>query len=126
MRDVEAATITAGVGLRGDRHARRGSPRQVLASDTEVLEALGVSPGDIRENLTLRGVGVQALPPGTRLRIGAVEFTVAAPCQPCRRMEEVRGGLQGVLEGQRGRFLIPEVDGDLRRGDSVTVTPGRP
>ncbi len=44
----------AGLGLEGDFHAR-GGRRQVLLIDLEILEALGLKPGQVKENLTVRG-----------------------------------------------------------------------
>ena len=94
-----------GCGIEGDRHARPGSRRQVLLMEAETLDALGLLPGDVREQVTVRGVRLDGLASGARLRIGTAEFEVAGPCDPCERMEEIRPGLRTALEGRRGRFL---------------------
>ena len=125
MEPVEAVRVLAGVGLEGDRHATAGSTRQILAIDQETLNALGLGPGAIRENLALAGVGIQEAPRGSRLRIGGVEFQVLGVCTGCSRMDEVRPGLQEALEGRRGRLLAPLTDGLVRSGDAAAVTrPG--
>lgn len=112
-----------GQGLRGDRHARPGSRRQVLFVEAEELEALGLEPGAVREQVTVRGVRLMELPAGTRVRIGSAELEVAGPCEPCERMEELQPGLQQALDGRRGRFARVVRGGALRVGDSITIEP---
>ena len=111
----------AGRGLEGDRHARPGSSRQVLLLDAAVLAEEGLSPGVLRENLTIEGIGVDALAPGTRLRVGAdAVLSVHGPCEPCAFVEGVRPGLRAKLEGRRGTLATVEAGGTLRVGDAVT------
>src|SRR3989442_1414869 len=43
-------------GLEGDRHGKRGSRRQVLLVEQEVLDEIGLEPGAIREQVTVRGL----------------------------------------------------------------------
>jgi len=108
-------------GLEGDRHAKKGSPRQVLLADAEVIAAEGLVPGDIRENLAIEGLPVDGLPAGTRLRVGdAVVLRVTGPCEPCGFLEKVRPGLRARLEGRRGTLATVETGGTIRAGDAVT------
>ncbi len=117
------AAARADFGLEGDRHARRGSPRQVLLVDAAVLAAEGLSPGDLRENLTVEGFPVDGLAPGTRLRCGAaVVLRVTGPCEPCSFIEGIRPGLRERLRGRRGTLAVVEEGGALRAGDSCTVS----
>ena len=112
----------AGRGLEGDRHARPGSGRQVLLMDAAVLAEEGLAPGVLRENLTIEGIGVDALAPGTRLRLGAeVLLSVHGPCAPCAFIEGVRPGLRAKLEGRRGTLATVEAGGTVRVGDAVVA-----
>jgi MOSC domain-containing protein YiiM len=124
LRPVDRATALAGAGLEGDRHARPGSRRQVLFVEIEVLDQLGLTAGAIREQVTVRGISLDSLGAGQRLTIGAAEFEVAGPCDPCERMNEIRTGLRETLEGRRGRFLSVVVGGEFAVGDSVLSKTG--
>ena len=57
----------------------------------ENCDAFGLVPGEVRENLTLRGVDLQALPAGTRLEIGGAAREITKDCEPCAVIDgEVR------------------------------------
>ena len=123
LQNVERVVAMTERGLEGDRHARTGSRRQVLLMEEEVLEALGLKPGDVREQVTVRNLGLDRLAFGTRLRVGEAVLEVAGPCAPCERMNEIRSGLKQVLEGQRGRFVRVVPPGAFAVGDTFTVIP---
>ncbi len=120
MEPAPDAVLEEG-GLTGDAHFEPQSIRQLLLADAEALEALDLSPGDIRENLTLRGTDVMALRPGTTLAIGGAEVEITKECAPCRRMDEVRPGLMRELSGQRGMYARVVRGGSVRPGDAVRV-----
>ena len=121
MREVEEISAIAGRGLEGCAHARPGSPRQMLLMDAETLDALGVPPGAVKENITTRGLELAKLPRGQRLRIGEALFEVSIPCEPCRQMDDIRAGLQEQLRGRRGMLCRVLEGGRIRRGDAIEV-----
>ncbi len=104
-------------GLVGDDHRAPGSARQLVLQDQEVLAELGLSAGVVKENITLRGIGVNALAPGTRLRVGDVVIEITKECRPCERMDEIRPGLRDELVGRRGACARVIEPGVLRVGD---------
>jgi len=108
-------------GLAGNRHTRADSRRQVLFVEAETLDALGLAPGDVREQVTVRGLDLNAMVFGTRFAIGTATFEIAGPCAPCERMNEIRPGLREALEGRRGRFARVVQAGRLAVGDAVQV-----
>ena len=108
-------------GLEGDAHRGPDSIKQVLLEDAEVLEALDLVPGQIKENVTVRGVGVNALAPGTRLALRTVLLEITKAAGPCHRMEEIRLGLRERLEGCRGALARVLTPGAVRVGDGVVV-----
>ena len=120
---VDRASALHEQGLAGDRHARPNSRRQVLLMEQETLEQLGLRPGDVREQVTVRGVVLDRLVFGARLRIGQAVFEVAGPCAPCERMEEIQPGLREALVGRRGRFVRVVGAGSFAVGDEVVVEP---
>jgi MOSC domain-containing protein YiiM len=121
---VPRVQALADAGLEGDRHAKRGSHRQVLMMPAEILDQLGLDPGDVREQVTVRGLDLDALPAGTRLRVGNALLEVGNPCHPCERMNEIRAGLRETLVGRRGRFASVVEAGGFAVGDRFEVEPG--
>jgi MOSC domain-containing protein YiiM len=123
MLPVASVEALAGRGLEGDRHARAGSQRQVLLVEQEALDRLGLAPGTIREQVTVRGLELDALAEGDVLRLGSTRLVVAGPCDPCARMDEIRPGLRTLLEGRRGRFVSVLQGGSFAVGDPVEIEP---
>ncbi|HLF14097.1 MAG TPA: MOSC domain-containing protein [Bacteroidota bacterium] len=122
MTQVASADMVGNLGLKGDMHAIGDSPRQVLLIEKETLDALGLVPGDVKENITTVGILLMGLPSKTRLRVGTdaiVEIT--KPCSPCHRMDEIRPGLLVELAGRRGMLARVVTPGVVHRGDAVTV-----
>ena len=121
MREMEEVVAVADRGFEGCVHGRPGSRRQVLLMDLETLEELGIPAGAVKENITTWGLEMRALRPGQRLRVGEALFEVTVPCEPCRRMDETRPGLQQELRGRRGMLCRVLHGGRIRRGDRIEV-----
>jgi MOSC domain-containing protein YiiM len=127
MKLVPSATLVEGLGLEGDKHASAASTRQVLLADKEALDAVGVLPGTIKENVTVEGVDVMRLPAGSRVRLGrSVVLEITAICEPCFRMDEIRDGLKQELEGRRGMVSRVVRGGTISVGDPITVERSEP
>jgi MOSC domain-containing protein YiiM len=128
---VPEAIAVPGRGLEGDVHGktREEGKRQVLLVDTQSLEAIGLTPGDLREQITLELLGLQELPAGTRLKVGEAELEVSGPCEPCHHIGELLGKenrevFRESLEGRRGvmaRVVAVEGSGRIRVGDRAEV-----
>lgn len=122
MEARDAVRFVADQGLAGDRHARRGSKRQVLLAEAETLAALGLSPGEIKENVTVRGLDLHGLGPGSHLRLGEeTELEITGYCAPCRRLEEIRTGLQRAIANRRGMLARVVRSGSVSVGDRIEV-----
>jgi MOSC domain-containing protein YiiM len=119
MREMEEVLAVVERGLAGCVHGRPRSGRQVLLMDLETLEQMGIPAGAVKENLTTRGLAVQGLKGGQRLRVGEALLQAAAPCEPCWRMDEIRQGLQHELRGRRGVLCRVIEGGRIRRGDRI-------
>jgi MOSC domain-containing protein YiiM len=107
-------------GIEGCAH-RRPDKRSVLFVAAEDLDALGVEPGTIKENFTVRGADVMRWPLGQRVAIGEAEFEIAMVCDPCHLMDEIRPGLQAELEGRRGMLARVVRTGNVAVGDPLTL-----
>jgi MOSC domain-containing protein YiiM len=127
MQLVPSAKLVEGLGIEGDKHASAASKRQVLLADKEALDAVGVLPGTIKENVTVEGVDVMGLPEGTRVHLGrsaVVEITEI--CEPCFRMDEIREGLKQELDGRRGMVSRVVRGGTISVGDPITIERSEP
>jgi len=116
----ERVTAIAGHGLDGCAHARPPR-REVLLASQEHLDALGVEPGAIRENVTVEGADVQAWSVGQRVQVGGALLEITMECDPCHRMDELRPGLRTLLDGKRGMLAHVVEGGDIALGDEIEL-----
>ena len=127
LRPASEVRGRVGGGLEGDSHVER-EKRGVVVLDRSTNDALGLRPGDLREQITVEGLPtLNSLAAGTRLRIGAITLRVNGPCEPCTHIGEMNGvpdprGFQAGLEGRRGVICTVLVaDGPVFVGDDVAV-----
>lgn len=142
--------LRAGLGVEGDAHAgqtvqhlsriardpHQPNLRQVHLMHEELFAELAtkgfsVSPGDLGENITTRGIDLLALPRGARLRIGSsavVELTGLR--NPCVQIDRFQKGLMaavldrdadGNLVRKSGVMGIVVSDGAVRPDDPITI-----
>ena len=121
MDGHERVRALADHGLEGCAHARPGNKRQVLFASKEHLDAVGVEPGRIRENFTVEGADVQTWAVGQKVRAGTALFEISMVCDPCERMDAIRPGLRGELEGRRGMLARVLEAGDVSVGDELEL-----
>ena len=123
MEEVAEISALENSGLAGCAHARTASARQVLLMDLETLELMDLQPGIIRENITTRGINVNGLSAGQRLRVGQAQLEVIMKCTPCDLVEKIRPGLRRELRGRRGMLCRVVASGLIRRGDDIQRIP---
>ena len=125
MNPVDSATFIEGFGIEGDRHAVKSGARtirQVLLMDEDTLEGFGLGIGQVRENVTVRGIDLHEVEAGQRLALGDdVVVEITQFCAPCERMDEVRPGLREELFEQRGMLATDISGGAVNVGDQVQV-----
>jgi MOSC domain-containing protein YiiM len=126
-RFVQEAQPRQGGGLEGDWHGKH-QRRALLLMDAGDLKDLGLSPGDLREQITLDLPGLMDLRSGTRLRIGDAVIEITKECAPCTHIGEHVGvddveAFRDHLQGRRGMLgMVVEAEGDpIRIGDPVEV-----
>jgi MOSC domain-containing protein YiiM len=120
MEPLESARVFENEGVEGCAH-RRGGKRNVLFVAAEDLDALGVEPGAVKENFTVRGAEVMKWPVGQRLVIGDAEFEISMVCDPCELMETIRPGLLAEIDGRRGMLARVTKTGDVAVGDELQL-----
>ena len=85
----------------------------------EVVEDVGLRPGESRRQVTVRDVDVNALV-GKRFRVGEVECFGVELCEPCLHLEELtRPGIVKDLVHRAGINADIVVGGVIRVGDPV-------
>lgn len=147
---VAEIELVEGFGVVGDAHAGatvkhrsrvradadQPNLRQVHLIHAELFDHLAtvghhVSPGDLGENVTTRGIALLDLPVGTRLTIGEAVITVTGLRNPCRQINDFQAGLlkhvvrtraDGDVERLTGVMGIVSRSGTVRPGDAVDVT----
>ncbi len=142
--------LISGLGVAGDAHygatvkhrsrvARdpaQANLRQVHLIHAELFDELRaagftVSPGDIGENITTRGIDLLALPTGTLLRLGAeAVIKVTGLRNPCYQLDDFQKGLMaatldrdagGELIRKAGIMAIVRTGGEVRAGEPIGV-----
>jgi MOSC domain-containing protein YiiM len=143
--------LVAGEGVAGDVHRgttirhlsrmrrdpSRPNLRQVHLLDAELLDELAardmpVAPGEMGENVLIRGLGLLALPAGTVLLLGATgEVEITGLRNPCHALDDLHQGLMeatierdhdGQLVCKAGIMGVIRSGGVFRVGDGVDVT----
>lgn len=146
----ESIRLLAGLGVDGDAHAgetvkhrsrvardpTRPNLRQVHLIHAELQDELRVSgfevsPGDMGENVTTRGIDLLGLPTGARLRLGETAVVeVTGLRNPCAQLDRFQQGLMAAVldRDERGRLIrkagvmgIVLAGGPVRPGDRVRV-----
>ncbi|MGH2567592.1 MAG: MOSC domain-containing protein, partial [Bacteroidota bacterium] len=66
-------------------------------------------------------LALTSLHSGQQLQLGSVLLQLTKECSPCRRMDDIRAGLQEMLRGRRGMLARVLRGGTIRLGEAVNV-----
>ena len=110
----------ASQGFEGCAHANPPR-REVLLVSQQHLDALGLEPGAIRENVLVEGADVHDWSVGQQIRVGKALLEITMVCDPCHRMDELRDGLRAELDGKRGMLAHVVEGGEIVLGDAVEL-----
>lgn len=142
---LERIRLLEGEGVEGDAHCgatvkhrsrlglgrRPPNLRQVHLVHEELFAELAaagftVTPGDIGENVTTRGVDLLALPVGTELHLGAEAIVrLTGLRNPCSQLDHFQDGLMAAVLGRDAEGNVVRKSGVMSvvvRGG--VVTPG--
>ncbi len=122
LEPVSELQALGGRGFVGDRCFGQAR-RQALLVAVDQLTHFGYEPGDLREQITVDFPGLQDLPAGTRLAVGAIELEIEGDCAPChgmaKRLGEDPEAFVAKVARKRGMLARVLNDGVLRVGDEV-------
>jgi MOSC domain-containing protein YiiM len=142
--------LLAGLGVSGDAHMgttvkhrsrvakdpTQPNLRQVHLLHEELFDELRakgfvVTPGDMGENITTRGIDLLRLPTGSRLHLGASAVVeVTGLRNPCVQIDRFQTGLMaatldrdadGNLIRKAGVMSVVLTGGDVRAGDAIAI-----
>ena len=116
----DSVLAVASQGFKGCAHANPPR-REVLLVSRQHLDALGLEPGAIRENVLVEGADVHDWPVGQQVRVGKALLEITMVCDPCHRMDELRDGLRAELDGKRGMLAHVVEGGEIVLGDAVEL-----
>ena len=121
----QAMQCEAGLGIQGDVHAHRLSPRQVLVTLASELQALRIAPGALGENIVIDCDRPDLFRPGAALLAASgVAIRLTMFCEPCRHIAHLRSDLGSLLQ-RRGILGVFETGGVLRTGDTLELIAER-
>ena len=129
-KPVASARVTRD-GVAGDWQKNRkyhGGPDRAICLYSEEFYAwlreqgIDVSNGDVGENLTTRGLDLQALGKGSRLRVGdecIIQITDVRV--PCNQLRKWGADLPNLIVGRSGWVAKVVREGEVKPGDAIEV-----
>ncbi len=119
-------------GLEGDvrAFAKHNKPDRALSihsielQDELQAEGYPVAPGLMAENVTVRGVDLKALEPGSVVRFeGGPVVSVTGQRKPCYQLNPVKDGLDAAAVGRSGVLCSVLEEGLIKPGMRFKIEP---
>lgn len=123
----EGHVTAAGLVSDGRNHAKHIRPdRAISVFDMEILQELvregfALVPGAAGENLTVAGLHVQDLAPGTLLKIGDVVLRLEQTRKPCYVLDSLDPRLKDAIVGRCGYMASVAREGVIRPDMAVSL-----
>jgi molybdopterin adenylyltransferase len=114
-------------GMASDAHAECGINRQVSLLSVDSIEkmktmGLSVGPGDFAENLTVEGIELYTLIPGTKLAVGkGVILEISQIGKACHTGCAIFKEVGKCIMPKEGVFARVVKGGEISTGDEVEV-----
>ncbi len=124
MTSRQTMTLQVGHGIEVDINAQAMSPRQILLVRQEDIDALNITPGDLRENIVVSGLSAELFVPGAVFRPGnTAQIRATFFCEACKRIAHAVPSFESIAE-KRGILGVVVSNGSLEIGARVTVSQG--
>jgi MOSC domain-containing protein YiiM len=124
---TQQVKLVAGNGIEGDLNGQ-GSPKRnlnVMSAEMQAqlkTEGFKTAPGELGEQIAIKGLDVDALPWGTRLQLGSsAVIEIVKPRTGCDRFEAIQGKARGDAANRLGMMASVIRGGEVRVGDPITV-----
>src|SRR5438067_1179186 len=121
---IESTELVAGRGIDGDRKGRFEA-RQINLMSVETLEVLSregfkTGPGEMGEQIVVRGLDVDRLKPGDRVKLGESSVLEVDKARTgCDRFERIQGQPKSRVAGRLGQMMRVVAGGAIRVGDAA-------
>jgi MOSC domain-containing protein YiiM len=128
--NIKTGTLKENYGVIGDAHADSETLRQVSLLATESIDkmsALGfdVGPGDFAENLTIKGLILDSLKIGIRLKVGEdVLLEITQIGKDCHSGCAIFKKIGKCIMPKEGIFAKVIKGGDVKVGDEIKISIG--
>jgi MOSC domain-containing protein YiiM len=119
--------LRAGHGIEGDRKAGHNPKRHLNIMSLEHIQALEqegwhAAPGELGEQIVVRGLDVAALPPGTRIQLGeSAVVEVTSLRTGCDWLAQIQGKNPADAAGRLGVMASVVASGSISVGAPVVV-----
>jgi MOSC domain-containing protein YiiM len=123
---LQEATLTVKYGIEGDLKGKQPD-RQLNVMSYETLQQLSAegfqtAPGQMGEQLTLKGLDVNVLNEGDQIQLGdAARIEIIKARTGCDRFEHIQGQSPELVQGRMGMMAKVVAGGVIRVGDTVKV-----
>lgn len=123
---LQEATLTVKRGIQGDLKGKHPD-RQLNVMTYETLQQLSAegfntAPGQMGEQLTLKGLDMNPLHEGDQIQLGdEARIEIVKPRTGCERFEHIQGKSPSLVQGRMGQMAKVVAGGVIRVGDPVKV-----
>ena len=123
---IPTAELIPDHGLIGDHHAGLKPHRQVSLFASEILNqiieaGMAISPEELSTNLLTKGLPLDTLAAGTRLKIGATIIEITEARKPCGALTKIDKRLPKATYRQCGQFARVIEGGVILSGDKIEI-----
>lgn len=107
----------------GDVNRNSTSPRQILIVNSEDLDGLSISPGELRENIVLNLHNSAAFKPGAKISFpNGAQIRLTFYCEPCKQVAHLVDSLK-LIQQKRGILGVVTRDGIISVDERVKIEP---
>ena len=93
--------------------------REQIAEHASALGLPGIAAGRVRSNIETEGINLVPLV-GRDVRVGGAVLHIAAPRDPCHKMDEIAPGLrERMTNDKQGVLAVIVQSGTIKNGDAI-------
>ncbi len=93
--------------------------REQIAEHASALGLPGIAAGRVRSNIETEGINLVPLA-GRDIRVGGAVLHIAAPRDPCHKMDEIAPGLrERMTNDKQGVLAVIVQSGTIKNGDAI-------